>query len=206
MCISCEQDITAKRHKRVAQCTWCCCVLVSQILVGHTCFGDYTGATSLARWYHHVFGCCSQSSWLTVIKGCCAWHLTECCMNENNCHCLCCCGINRCQRVAARKWNQNCHWLINAQCVDQCGQRPELADAMGAARPLLLAQQQQPAPQVMAYDGRNETTCVICWEEFKDTDVLRTLLCQHNFHANCVDEWLRDNPSCPTCRRPIVMH
>jgi len=43
--------------------------------------------------------------------------------------------------------------------------------------------------------------CVVCLEEYQDNDHIRILpFCSHTFHLNCIDVWLRSNPSCPLCR------
>lgn len=43
--------------------------------------------------------------------------------------------------------------------------------------------------------------CVVCLEEYEDNDHIRILpFCSHTFHLNCIDVWLRSNPSCPLCR------
>lgn len=47
------------------------------------------------------------------------------------------------------------------------------------------------------------TNCQICLEDFREGDELRTLPCFHLFHAKCVDEWLKINSVCPTCRHKI---
>ncbi|XP_051130071.1 putative RING-H2 finger protein ATL21A isoform X2 [Andrographis paniculata] len=45
------------------------------------------------------------------------------------------------------------------------------------------------------------TTCPICLSDYEPKDVLRSIPeCSHYFHANCVDEWLKLNGSCPVCR------
>lgn len=31
----------------------------------------------------------------------------------------------------------------------------------------------------------------------------RTLICGHTFHRDCIDEWIKFDPSCPTCRQSI---
>lgn len=47
------------------------------------------------------------------------------------------------------------------------------------------------------------TNCQICMEDFEEGDELRTLPCFHLFHARCVDQWLKVNSICPTCRHKI---
>lgn len=42
--------------------------------------------------------------------------------------------------------------------------------------------------------------CPICLEQYKKGDRLRTLLCLHQFHCDCVDPWLRTNCTCPVCK------
>ncbi|KAB5564604.1 hypothetical protein DKX38_004658 [Salix brachista] len=47
----------------------------------------------------------------------------------------------------------------------------------------------------------NDNTCPICLSEYQPKDTLRTIPdCSHYFHANCVDEWLKMNATCPLCR------
>jgi hypothetical protein len=48
-----------------------------------------------------------------------------------------------------------------------------------------------------------DTNCRICMEDFAEGDELRTLPCFHLFHAHCVDQWLKVNSICPTCRHKI---
>ncbi|KAL8027071.1 hypothetical protein ABFX02_14G071800 [Erythranthe guttata] len=43
--------------------------------------------------------------------------------------------------------------------------------------------------------------CVICLSLFEDGDKCRKLgLCEHAFHVECVDMWLRSHKTCPVCR------
>ncbi|XP_022733451.1 RING-H2 finger protein ATL20-like [Durio zibethinus] len=47
----------------------------------------------------------------------------------------------------------------------------------------------------------NDNTCPICLSEYQPRETLRTIpKCSHYFHANCIDEWLKVNASCPLCR------
>ena len=49
--------------------------------------------------------------------------------------------------------------------------------------------------------GPNDTTCPICLSEYCSEETLRCIPeCKHCFHAECIDEWLRLNGTCPVCR------
>ncbi|CAI9101133.1 OLC1v1038391C1 [Oldenlandia corymbosa var. corymbosa] len=49
--------------------------------------------------------------------------------------------------------------------------------------------------------GPNDNTCPICLTDYKARETIRCIPdCQHCFHADCIDEWLRMNGSCPVCR------
>ncbi|KAI9088412.1 hypothetical protein K1719_029861 [Acacia pycnantha] len=46
--------------------------------------------------------------------------------------------------------------------------------------------------------------CAICLDDFKEGDTGRLLPnCNHFFHLNCIDEWLRTNKTCPLCREVV---
>lgn len=47
----------------------------------------------------------------------------------------------------------------------------------------------------------SQTSCVVCMAEFEARQSVRVLPCRHEFHARCVDKWLRNNRTCPICRR-----
>ncbi|GLT49063.1 hypothetical protein SLA2020_226460 [Shorea laevis] len=47
----------------------------------------------------------------------------------------------------------------------------------------------------------SDNTCSICLSEYQPKEALRTIPeCKHYFHADCIDEWLRMNTTCPLCR------
>lgn len=43
----------------------------------------------------------------------------------------------------------------------------------------------------------NSDNCAICWEKM---DSARKLPCSHLFHNTCLQSWLEQDTSCPTCR------
>eukprot|EP01006_Ploeotia_vitrea_P008599 TRINITY_DN20652_c0_g1_i1.p1 TRINITY_DN20652_c0_g1~~TRINITY_DN20652_c0_g1_i1.p1 ORF type:complete len:544 (-),score=52.48 TRINITY_DN20652_c0_g1_i1:1289-2920(-) len=47
------------------------------------------------------------------------------------------------------------------------------------------------------------TNCTVCLSDFELEETLRTLPCNHIFHRDCVDRWLKTNKSCPCCRQDI---
>ncbi|KAL2550768.1 RING/U-box superfamily protein [Forsythia ovata] len=47
----------------------------------------------------------------------------------------------------------------------------------------------------------DDNICSICLSEYRPKETLRSIPeCQHCFHAECIDEWLRMKASCPICR------
>ncbi|VVB15773.1 unnamed protein product [Arabis nemorensis] len=53
----------------------------------------------------------------------------------------------------------------------------------------------------------DDATCPICLSEYEPKETLRTIpLCQHCFHADCIDEWLKLNGTCPVCRNSPEQH
>ncbi|XP_075507960.1 putative RING-H2 finger protein ATL21A [Primulina tabacum] len=49
--------------------------------------------------------------------------------------------------------------------------------------------------------GPNGATCPICLEDYHPKDTIRCIpSCEHCFHSECIDEWLRIHGTCPVCR------
>jgi len=47
--------------------------------------------------------------------------------------------------------------------------------------------------------------CTICFCDFEAGDKIKTLNCSHNFHVDCVTEWLtKHSQSCPLCNTKVV--
>lgn len=53
------------------------------------------------------------------------------------------------------------------------------------------------------YFAKDLFSCSICLNETKD-NIIRRLVCNHNFHINCIEKWLSDNTTCPICRYNLI--
>ncbi|CAF2113481.1 unnamed protein product [Brassica oleracea var. botrytis] len=52
--------------------------------------------------------------------------------------------------------------------------------------------------------GSNDVVCSICLSEYATRETVRCLPeCEHCFHAECIDAWLKLHSSCPVCRRNL---
>ncbi|XP_074308230.1 E3 ubiquitin-protein ligase SDIR1-like [Silene latifolia] len=48
--------------------------------------------------------------------------------------------------------------------------------------------------------SENELTCSICLEQVNDGELIRSLPCLHQYHADCIDSWLSRKGTCPVCK------
>ena len=50
----------------------------------------------------------------------------------------------------------------------------------------------------------DNTECSICRLPFIENEIVRKLKrCRHYFHHTCVDNWLKNNTTCPICRQNV---
>ncbi|XP_055648790.1 E3 ubiquitin-protein ligase RNF38-like isoform X2 [Falco peregrinus] len=79
-----------------------------------------------------------------------------------------------------------------------------LAERLGEAKPRGLTKadiEQLPSYRFNLSNHQSEQTlCVVCMCDFEPRQLLRVLPCNHEFHAKCVDKWLKANRTCPICR------
>ncbi|XP_035388229.1 RING finger protein 44 isoform X1 [Electrophorus electricus] len=79
-----------------------------------------------------------------------------------------------------------------------------LAERLGEAKPRGLTKadiEQLPSYRFNSENHQSEQTlCVVCFSDFESRQLLRVLPCNHEFHAKCVDKWLKTNRTCPICR------
>lgn len=73
---------------------------------------------------------------------------------------------------------------------------------MGLDRPTI-----ESYPKIVIGEGRrllpkaDDKTCPICLSEYEPKETVKAIpKCGHCFHAQCIDEWLPLNASCPICR------
>ncbi|CAL1385264.1 unnamed protein product [Linum trigynum] len=52
---------------------------------------------------------------------------------------------------------------------------------------------------------REDIKCSICQEEYGDGDELGRLRCEHEYHLNCIHQWLRLKNWCPVCKSAAVV-
>lgn len=49
--------------------------------------------------------------------------------------------------------------------------------------------------------------CTVCQDEFNGEDDVRVLKCNHTYHLDCIDGWLKEySYKCPCCREPAAEH
>ncbi|XP_008803095.2 E3 ubiquitin-protein ligase SDIR1-like [Phoenix dactylifera] len=51
--------------------------------------------------------------------------------------------------------------------------------------------------------SEDELTCTVCLEQVNAGELIRSLPCLHQFHANCIDPWLRQQGTCPVCKHRV---
>lgn len=49
----------------------------------------------------------------------------------------------------------------------------------------------------------NVDECSICLQNNNKNESITTYECNHSFHLNCLNEWVKKNPNCPNCRKQL---
>lgn len=55
------------------------------------------------------------------------------------------------------------------------------------------------------YRAPNQNSeCLICYDFFTETDLIRVLPCSHILHRRCIDDYLKNKSHCcPYCKNPV---
>ncbi|CAD8066535.1 unnamed protein product [Paramecium sonneborni] len=51
--------------------------------------------------------------------------------------------------------------------------------------------------------NQKNLNCVVCMLDFKKSENVKILDCLHQFHAKCIDQWLKQKGECPICRHQL---
>jgi hypothetical protein len=53
-------------------------------------------------------------------------------------------------------------------------------------------------------ENEEQKICSICQQPIEwDTIIRKMNTCDHEYHVTCIDQWLVENTTCPTCRREL---
>jgi hypothetical protein len=63
--------------------------------------------------------------------------------------------------------------------------------------------EQCPITTYISTDEHIDTTCSICICDFEENEPIRTLICKHAFHTQCIAQWLSDHSTCPICKASL---
>eukprot|EP00931_Biecheleriopsis_adriatica_P091702 TRINITY_DN65587_c0_g1_i1.p1 TRINITY_DN65587_c0_g1~~TRINITY_DN65587_c0_g1_i1.p1 ORF type:complete len:443 (+),score=70.23 TRINITY_DN65587_c0_g1_i1:44-1372(+) len=59
--------------------------------------------------------------------------------------------------------------------------------------------------EVVENQTEMEAECSICAEEFDGQIEVRRAQCGHHFHSECIAQWLLRSPTCPLCRKDLLI-
>ncbi|MCD7464047.1 hypothetical protein HAX54_051966 [Datura stramonium] len=59
-------------------------------------------------------------------------------------------------------------------------------------------------PEVIADVAESEMMCAICQSDFEHEENIGTLQCGHEYHTDCIKQWLLRKKDCPMCRASIL--
>ena len=51
--------------------------------------------------------------------------------------------------------------------------------------------------------SKDNNKCIICQDDFRENEKVKKLSCEHLYHINCIDQWLKKEKKCPFCNKEI---
>ncbi|XP_074586382.1 E3 ubiquitin-protein ligase At1g63170-like [Curcuma longa] len=115
--------------------------------------------------------------------------------------------------IAILSWNALLYSFPFLLCVLLCCCVPLISNRLGFNMNLASADRGASEDQLSKLPRRrfkevrdlaNENQeCCICLAQYGEREEVRQLPCQHLFHLNCVDQWLRITSSCPLCKQEL---
>lgn len=57
--------------------------------------------------------------------------------------------------------------------------------------------------EVKETSKKSNEICVICQDDFKEDNECSKLYCGHNFHPECIKEWISHKKTCPLCNTKL---
>jgi len=79
-----------------------------------------------------------------------------------------------------------------------------LGDVAGKVSKGLTKQQIDKIKSVIYVAGKTDTdTCTICMDNYVKGTKLKVLPCKHEYHSECVNEWLASSKKCPVCSQDV---
>ncbi|KAI5063716.1 hypothetical protein GOP47_0022263, partial [Adiantum capillus-veneris] len=103
------------------------------------------------------------------------------------------------------------HFTFRWALLHLCRISPRPADSAPPSAPALHIDSlpstlyHPPADSARSTHATLAPICPICLSDFADGERIRVLpSCQHGFHVTCIDTWLAQHTSCPTCRGSLL--
>ena len=50
---------------------------------------------------------------------------------------------------------------------------------------------------------KQNSCCIICYEDFDHNSIIYELVCKHFYHKKCILEWSKFKDACPICREKL---
>ena len=81
----------------------------------------------------------------------------------------------------------------------------EMQDAAGKVSRGLSKSEIDAIKAFMWIDGRTQSdSCTICMEKYEVGVKFKRLGCKHEYHSECLNEWLKNSKKCPVCSQDVT--